>query len=300
VKLVVALGGNALLRRGEPAEADVQRQHVLDAASELAALAEQHELVITHGNGPQVGLLALEAAAFPDVEPYPLDVLGAESQGMIGYLLAQALARTEQEVATVLTQVAVDPCDPAFADPTKPIGPVYDEDRARTVAGEHGWTIARDGDLFRRVVPSPEPRAIVELCSIRRLLENGAIVICAGGGGVPVAANGTDLVGVEAVIDKDLTAALLAEELGADRLVIATDVDAVYRDWGLPTRSPIAAATARELRSMRFCAGSMAPKVDAACRFVERTGRPAFIGALSELRDVVAGAAGTRVDPNRW
>jgi carbamate kinase len=299
MRLVVALGGNALLRRGEPAEAATQRAHVREAASALAALAAKHELVITHGNGPQVGLLALEADAYKAVAPYPLDILGAESQGMIGYLLVQALASQlpGRQVVAVLTQVVVDDDDPAFSDPTKPIGPVYDEVEARRLAAAHDWSIAADGVHFRRVVPSPEPRAIVELQSIGRLVETGAVVVCAGGGGVPVVRRSQRLVGVEAVIDKDLTAALLAAELGADRLVMLTDVAYVERDWGLPTARPIAHASPDELRALGFAAGSMGPKVEAACRFVELSGGRAAIGALGQLRDVVAGDAGTQVEP---
>ena len=298
MRVVVALGGNALLRRGEPAEAATQRAHVREAASALAAVARAHELVITHGNGPQVGLLALEADAYRAVAPYPLDILGAESQGMIGYLLIQALALElpERDVVAVLTQVVVDDDDPAFRTPTKPIGPVYDEDEARRLAAAHGWTIAPDGDRFRRVVASPEPRAIVELESIRQLADAGAVVVCAGGGGIPVVETGAGLEGVEAVIDKDLTAALLARQLGADRLVMLTDVAYVERDWGTSAAAAIAQATPSELRHLAFASGSMGPKVEAACRFAE-TGGQAAIGALSDLADVVAGRAGTRVLP---
>lgn len=299
MRLVVALGGNALLRRGEPAEAAAQRAHVLEAASALAALAVDHELVITHGNGPQVGLLALEADAYKGVAPYPLDILGAESQGMIGYLLVQALGGKlpSRRVVALLTQVVVDRDDPAFAERTKPIGPVYDEAEARRLAAAHGWHVARDGDRFRRVVPSPEPRQIVELQSVTQLLEGGAVVVCAGGGGIPVVRIGSRLNGVEAVIDKDLTAALLAERIGADRLLLLTDVPYVERGWGTSDRAPIAFATPADLRRHRFAAGSMGPKVEAACRFVERTGGEATIGALAELADVAAGEAGTRVAP---
>lgn len=297
MRLVVALGGNALLRRGEPAEAATQRAHVLEAASALAALAADDELVITHGNGPQVGLLALEADAYKAVAPYPLDVLGAESQGMIGYLLVQALGGElpEREVVALLTQVVVDRDDPAFARPTKPIGPVYDEAEARRLAAAHGWSVARDGRHFRRVVPSPEPRRIVELASVTHLLDSGAVVVCAGGGGVPVVRIGSCLKGVEAVIDKDLTAALLAEGLGADRLLMLTDVPYVERDWGLASATPIEVATPDELRRLSFAAGSMGPKVEAACRFVERAGGEAVIGSLAELGAVSRGEAGTRI-----
>jgi carbamate kinase len=295
VRIVVALGGNALLHRGEPAEAATQRRNVVAAASALAAVSRDYELVITHGNGPQVGLLALEADAYKAVTPYPLDILGAESQGMIGYLLAQAL-RTQlptTDVVAVLTQVVVDSSDPAFAHPTKPIGPVYDEAEAQVLAREHGWSIAADGTHIRRVVPSPQPRTIVELDAIRHLLTSGAIVVCGGGGGIPVVVEDGQLIGVEAVIDKDLTAALLAEELGAERLVILTDVSFVEREWGAPTAEPIVTATPAELRRLTFAAGSMGPKIEAACRFVQRTGGEARIGALDGIAAVVEGETGT-------
>ncbi|HZD88015.1 MAG TPA: carbamate kinase [Gaiellaceae bacterium] len=295
-RLVVALGGNALLRRGEPAEAETQRRNIAVAAAALAALAAENELVITHGNGPQVGLLALEADAYRDVKPYPLDVLGAESQGMIGYLIVQALrAETERSVVALVTEVAVDADDPAFGEPTKPIGPVYDEREARRVAAERGWTVAPDGPHHRRVVPSPQPRDIVELDAVEALLAGGSIVVCAGGGGIPVVREGRRLRGVEAVIDKDLTAALLAEQLRADRLLMLTDVAHVERDWRTPRAAPIERTTPAELRRLGFAAGSMAPKVEAACRFVERTGGEAAIGSLAELRQVAAGRTGTRV-----
>jgi carbamate kinase len=300
MRAVVALGGNALLRRGEAAEAATQRAHVREVASALAAVAREHELVITHGNGPQVGLLALEADAYKAVAPYPLDILGAESEGMIGYLLIQALAGElpDRDVVALLTQVVVDADDPAFRLPTKPIGPVYDETEARSAAAGRGWTIAREGDGFRRVVASPEPRAIVELASIRRLVEWGAIVVCAGGGGIPVVERNGGLDGVEAVIDKDLTAALLATHIGADRLIMLTDVPHVVRDWRTPDASAIEHATPVELRSLRFAAGSMGPKVEAACRFAEAGGQAA-IGALEDLTDVLAGRAGTHVAARR-
>ena len=298
-RIVVALGGNALLRRGEPAEAATQRHNVAAAVSALAALADEHELVITHGNGPQVGLLALEADAYKAVAPYPLDILGAESQGMIGYLLVQPLcAVVAKPVVCVLTQVLVDADDPAFACPTKPIGPTYKEKEARRLAAEHGWAIAADGPSFRRVVASPEPRAIIELESIERLIEGGAVLVCAGGGGIPVARHGNRVYGVEAVIDKDLTAALLAESVGAAKLVMLTDVPFVERDWGSADAVPIEHATPAELRRLSFAPGSMGPKVDAACRFVERSGGEAAIGALGELAAVVQGEAGTTI--SRW
>jgi carbamate kinase len=299
MRIVVALGGNALLRRGEPAEAAIQRAHVLEVASALADLASDHELVLTHGNGPQVGLLALEADAYKGVAPYPLDILGAESQGMIGYLLVQALAGElpEREVVALLTQVLVDGDDPAFTWPTKPIGPVYSEKEARKLAAGRGWTVARDGEYFRRVVASPEPKGVVELQAIERLVAAGALVVCGGGGGIPVVADAGTLRGVEAVIDKDLTAALLAEELGAEKLIVLTDVPYVERDWGTPGATPIDAATPAELRELAFASGSMGPKIEAACRFVERTDGEAVIGSLADLGAVSRGHAGTRILP---
>ena len=300
-RVVVALGGNALLRRGESAEAATQRRNVLEAASALAAVATRHEVVVTHGNGPQVGLLALEADAYKGVTPYPLDVLGAESQGMIGYLLVQALQNElpDREVVALLTQVAVDSADPAFAHPTKPIGPVYSEREARELTRDHDWTIARDGTYFRRVVPSPEPKAIVELDVIERLVNSGTVVVCAGGGGVPVIRGPSGLRGVEAVIDKDLTATLLAQALGAERLVLATDVSFVEIGWGTNAAAPIVSATPSDLRAMQFAAGSMAPKIEAACRFVEHTGCSAAIGSLAELEAVIRGTAGTQIGLSR-
>jgi carbamate kinase len=295
-RVVVALGGNALLRRGEAPEAETQRRRLLEAASALGRVARACELVITHGNGPQVGLLALEAVTYTAVAPYPLDVLGAESQGMIGYLLVQALRpHVGCEATALLTQVVVDGDDPAFVHPTKPIGPVYSRAEASEIAAARGWTIARDGTAFRRVVPSPEPREIVELDAVEQLLRAGHVVVCGGGGGIPVVQDGTSLRGVEAVVDKDLTAALLAERLGARHLLMLTDVSHVERAWGTPAASPIDEATASELRALTFAAGSMGPKVEAACRFVERTGGEATIGALSELAAVQRGERGTRV-----
>jgi carbamate kinase len=300
-RIVVALGGNALLRRGEPAEAATQRRNVLEAASTLAGLAAGHQLVVTHGNGPQVGLLALEADAYKAVTPYPLDVLGAESQGMIGYLLIQALANElpGRDVVAVLTQVAVAADDPAFLRPTKPIGPVYSEREARELGREHGWSIAADGIYFRRVVPSPEPQEIVEADAVELLLDAAAVVVCAGGGGIPVVRERRLLRGVEAVIDKDLTAALLAETLGAELLVLATDVPYVELGWGTGSSVPIAHSTPTELRSSSFADGSMGPKVEAACRFVERTGGRCAIGALGEIDALVDGSAGTQIVPER-
>ncbi|HJX49195.1 MAG TPA: carbamate kinase [Gaiellaceae bacterium] len=300
-RIVIALGGNALLRRGEQAKAETQRHNVHDAAAALAGLAGEYELVVTHGNGPQVGLLALEADAYKGVPPYPLDVLGAESQGMIGYLLTQALQNElpGRAVVAVLTQVAVAAADPAFFRPSKPIGPVYSAREARAIGIEHGWAMAHDGSYVRRVVASPMPTEIVEADSIELLLGSGAVVVCAGGGGIPVVREAGGVRGVEAVIDKDLTAALLAETLGASRLVLATDVPYVERDWHTPAASRIETATSAELRRSSFAAGSMGPKVEAACRFVERTGGSCGIGALSELAALVRGDAGTQIVSRR-
>ena len=298
MRLVVALGGNALLRRGEPQEQEVQRRHVGEAVSVLATLARDHELVVTHGNGPQVGLLALASEAYREVKPYSLDVLGAESQGMIGYLLAEALhdALPDRQIASLLTQVVVDGDDPAFANPTKFIGPVYDATEAQRLAEERGWSVSPDGDHWRRVVPSPEPRAILELPTIELLVDAGVVVICAGGGGVPVvvAPEGATH-GVEAVVDKDHTAALLAARLEADALLLLTDVPTVMTDWDTSAERPLRAASPAALRALQFAPGSMAPKVEAACRFVEETGGASFIGALGDAPAMLDGDAGTRV-----
>jgi carbamate kinase len=300
VLVVAALGGNALLRRGEPLRADVQQANVRAACGALAPLAGEHRLVITHGNGPQVGLLAVQSDSSMQLPPYPLDVLGAESEGMIGYLLQQGLgnALPDRRVTTLLTQVVVDPLDPAFETPTKPIGPTYSEAEAHELAARHGWTVTPDGPYFRRVVPSPEPLAIVEIETIRLLVDAGVLVVCAGGGGIPVAVGGGGaLRGVEAVIDKDLSAALLATLLGADFLLMLTDVPTVERDWGTPSASPIRRATPVELRTLEFPSGSMGPKIEAACRFVETSGGGAAIGSLTEAAAIVGGSAGTLVAP---
>ncbi len=297
--LVVALGGNALLRRGEPLDLDVQRRNVDRAVRSIAEVARRHDVVVTHGNGPQIGLLALQRVPESDLDPYPLDVLGAESEGMIGYLLEQGLANElpERQVATLLTQVVVDRCDAAFAAPTKPIGPVYTEQEARRLARELGFAVAADGTAFRRVVPSPEPRAIVELEALRILVDAGVLVVCVGGGGIPVVTDRSGaLRGVEAVCDKDLSAALLARELEADFLLMLTDVGVVERNWGTDAARPIRRATPRELRAETFAPGSMGPKVEAACRFVEATGGRAAIGALDEASSVLAGRSGTLVE----
>ena len=299
MRVVMALGGNALLRRGEAPEADAQRRNVERAVERsVAPVARRYELVLTHGNGPQVGLLALQAAAYRDVRPYPLDVLGAESEGMIGYLIDLALvnALPERDVATLLTQVEVDPDDPAFATPTKPIGPTYSDAEVERLRAERHWVMMRDGAGWRRAVPSPVPRRIREINTIRLLLQAGVIVVCAGGGGIPVIATREGgLRGVEAVIDKDLAAALLAESVDADTLLLLTDVAAVWTRWPMSEGTPVRRATPAELRSHSFAAGTMGPKVEAACRFVERTGRTAAIGAIDQAEAILEGTAGTQV-----
>lgn len=303
MRVVVALGGNALLRRGQPLSAEIQRENVKVAARALAPVAMHHQLVISHGNGPQVGLLALQSAASPDLAPYPLDVLGAETEGMIGYMIEQELGNLvpfEVPFATILTMVEVGPDDPAFANPTKPIGPAYSEDEARRLAAENGWTVKPDGARWRRVVASPMPRRIFEIRPVKWLLEKGAIVICAGGGGIPTMyLPGTrTLVGAQVVIDKDRASALLARELEADVLVMATDTDAVYLDWGTPAQRPLGRTTPPELERHGFAAGSMGPKVEAACDFVRHTGHRAAIGALQDVEAMVEGTAGTQVWPD--
>jgi carbamate kinase len=304
VRVVVALGGNALLKRGEPMTAEVQRANVRLAAPALAAVARHHQLVLSHGNGPQVGLLALQGAAYEDVEAYPLDVLGAQTEGMIGYVLEQELGNllpSEVPFATVLTMIEVDPADPAFRDPTKFVGPVYDKAEADALASEKGWVFKQDGDRWRRVVPSPEPKRIFEIRPIRWLLDKDVVVICAGGGGIPTMyepdAERT-LVGVEAVIDKDLASELLAREVEAELYVMATDVDGVYADWGTPEQRRLERVTAEELRASSFAAGSMGPKVDAAMRFVDATGKRAAIGSLAQIEQIVDGTGGTQVVPS--
>lgn len=301
MRIVIALGGNALLRRGEPMTADTQRENVRAAALALAPLAIDHELVLSHGNGPQVGLLALQAACYTAVEPYPLDVLDAQTEGMIGYMIEQELGNLlplEVPFATLLTMIEVDPADPAFAEPAKFVGPGYSKSDAERVALEKKWTFKQDGDAWRRVVPSPRPRRIFEIRPIRWLLEKGVVVICAGGGGIPVMYlpdRDRILAGVEAVIDKDFASALLAREIGADLFVMATDVQGVWLDWGTPASRLIRESTPAELKTLTFPAGSMGPKVEAACQFVEATGKRAAIGALGDIQAIVAGNAGTQV-----
>jgi carbamate kinase len=301
LRVVVALGGNALLKRGEPMTAEAQRENVRKAAPALGQIARLHELVISHGNGPQVGLLALQAAAYTEVDPYPLDVLGAQTEGMIGYVLEQELRNVlpeDEELSTLLTMVEVDPEDPAFANPTKFVGPIYTEVQAQKLAEEKGWPFRRDGESWRRVVPSPLPRHIFQIEPIRQLLDRDVVVICAGGGGIPTMFAGEDprrLVGVEAVIDKDLATELLAREVEADLFVMATDVDGVYTGWGTPDQAHLDKVTSADVGALDLPAGSMGPKVAAAVQFVEATGRRAAIGSLEQITEIVAGSAGTQV-----
>lgn len=300
MRIVVALGGNALQRRGEPMTVDRQRANVAAAAEVLAPIAAEHELVVSHGNGPQVGLLALQAAAYDEESQYPFDVLDAQTEGMIGYLVEQELGNRlpfEKPLATVLTMTEVDPDDPAFTDPTKFVGPVYTEEEAHRLAAAKGWVVKPDGEHWRRVVPSPLPQRIFQTRPVEWLLERGCVVVCAGGGGIPTMyQRGTrTLVGVEAVIDKDRASAVLAAGLRADLLVIATDVEGVYLDWGKPEQRLVKEAAPEALLELHPPAGSMGPKVEAACAFVRETGRPALIGALPRLTDVLDGTSGTRV-----
>ncbi|MGZ4569087.1 MAG: carbamate kinase [Blastococcus sp.] len=300
MKIVVALGGNALQRRGTPMTVEGQRANVAVACKPLAPVAEEHDLVVSHGNGPQVGLLALQAAAYDEESIYPFDVLGAQTEGMIGYLIEQELGNLlppDKPLATVVTMTEVDPDDPAFQDPSKFVGPVYPREDAERIAAQRGWVFRQDGEKWRRVVPSPQPRRIVEIRPIEWLLARGCVVICAGGGGIPTMyPHGTrTLVGVEAVIDKDRASAVLAQDLGADVLVIATDVDAVYLDWGTPTQRAVVTAHPDALDPHLFPAGSMGPKVEAAGQFARATGRPAVIGSLEQLRSMLEGDGGTRI-----
>lgn len=299
MRVVVALGGNALLRRGQALNAENQRGNIRVAAVELAAVHAHHELVIAHGNGPQVGLLALMDAAYAAVDPFPLDVLGAETVGMIGYMIEQELGNiipADDHIVTVLTQVLVDPDDPAFRHPSKPVGPVYEREEAERLQREKKWSIAPDGEYFRRVVPSPLPQRIIEIEAIRMLVDHGVVVICAGGGGIPTAYDTEGrLYGVEAVIDKDLASSLLARDLDADMLVMLTDVPYLYENFGGPAQRALKAAHPDALERLDFAEGSMGPKVAAACQFVRATGKRSAIGQLSELSQILEGRAGTLI-----
>lgn len=304
MRVVVALGGNALLKRGEPMTAETQRRNIRVAAEAMAPVAGEHQLVISHGNGPQVGLLALQGAAYRPDEAYPLDVLGAETEGMIGYMIEQEMGNLlpfEVPFATLLTMVEVDGGDPAFQDPTKFVGPVYEKPEADRIKAEKGWVFKQDGAKWRRVVPSPLPKRIFEIRPIRWLLERGTIVICAGGGGIPTmykpGAERT-LIGVEAVIDKDLCSELLARDLDADLLIMATDAAAVFIGWGTPEARAIHRANPSAIAKHSFPAGSMGPKVEAACRFAMATGKVAAIGSLADIPAIVRGEKGTLIGRN--
>ncbi|MEZ9152744.1 MULTISPECIES: carbamate kinase [unclassified Vibrio] len=295
--VVVALGGNALLRRGEPLEADVQRRNIETAVKTISEIAKVYNVVLVHGNGPQVGLLALQGLEYKKVNPYPLDVLGSETQGMIGYMLMQEFKNylPDRNISCMLTQMTVDPNDPAFADPTKPIGPIYEEAEARELAEKFHWIVKPDGQHFRRVVPSPRPTGIVEHEAITQLIDAGHLVICTGGGGIPVKKENGKLVGVEAVIDKDMSAAFLAKQLDADALLILTDADAVYLDWGKPTQHALRSTTPSELAKFEFDAGSMGPKIEASCEFIQQGGKVVGIGALEDGLQILQGLAGTNI-----
>jgi len=301
MRIVVALGGNALLKRGEPMTVNVQRKNVRIAAKALAPLAEKHELIISHGNGPQVGLLALQAANYKDVEAYPLDVLGAQTEGMIGYMIEQELGNLlpfEKPLASILTMVEVDQEDPAFQNPTKFIGPVYSLEESENLKAEKGWIFNQDGDKWRRVVPSPLPRRIFQLRPVKWLLEKGVVVICTGGGGIPTTYEkgaGRQLRGVEVVIDKDFASALLSKELNADLFIMATDAEAVYTNWGKPSAKPLGNITYDDIKHIQFPAGSMGPKVAAACWFAQLTGNKSAIGKLEDIEQIVKGKAGTTI-----
>jgi carbamate kinase len=299
MRIVAALGGNALLERGQSPEAYLQRKQTERAVEALVPLAREHQLIVTHGNGPQVGVMAEESARDNRLSrPYPFDVLGAETQGMIGYWLLQAFenALPDRQVVNILTQTLVDQNDPAFDHPTKFVGPTYQRPGANALAEMKGWTMAQDGPSWRRVVPSPDPGAFIELGTIRQLVDGGAVVICAGGGGVPVVEDSTHhLRGIEAVIDKDLASSLLALKLDADALLLLTDVPAVQRDFGTPHPKPIGDTSVSELRSMTFPAGSMGPKVEAICRFIEGGGRFAGIGRLEDASEILGGECGTHI-----
>jgi carbamate kinase len=292
--MVVALGGNALLRHGEPVSAEAQRDNVRIAAIQLAKAAAGHDLVIVHGNGPQVGMLAMQAGSFP------LDVLDAETEGMIGYMIEQEMRNllpAGRACVTLLTMVEVSVADPAFAHPDKPIGPRYSAAQAELASAGKGWTLAPQGEMVQRVVPSPKPVRMLEIEPVRWLLEHGCVVICAGGGGIPVVAETQERYrGVEAVVDKDRSAAMLAADLKADLFVIATDVQGVYLDWGKPSLRLIARANPETLEALAFSAGSMAPKVEASCEFARRTGHRAVIGALTDIEAMISGTAGTSID----
>lgn len=295
--IVVAVGGNALLQRGEVMSCENQQKSIDQTAGSLAELSKDYRLVVVHGNGPQVGLLSLQNDAYKGCPSYPFDVLGAETQGMIGYLIQQGLnaAIKDRYTTTILTRIVVDENDPAILDPTKFIGPVYTEDQARELAEHNNWIVKPDGVHWRRVVPSPSPKEVLEIKAIKDLLEKEHLIICGGGGGAPVVEKGDAYVGFEAVIDKDMTAALIAEEIGAEHLLILTDGTHVCLDWGTPKEEKLENVSVKEMRGYNFPAGSMGPKVDACCQFVEKTGQNGHIGDLSCALEIIEGRSGTHI-----
>lgn len=295
--IVVAVGGNALLQRGEIMSCENQQKSIAQTASSLAELSKDYRLVIVHGNGPQVGLLSLQNDAYKDCPPYPFDVLGAETQGMIGYLIQQGLnaAIEDRYTTTILTRIVVDENDPAVADPSKFIGPVYSEEQAKQLAEANGWVVKPDGAHWRRVVPSPKPKEVLEIRAIKDLLEKEHLIICGGGGGAPVVEKDGAYIGFEAVIDKDMTAALIAEQIGAEHLLILTDGTHVCLNWGTPQEQKLEHVTLEQMKQYTFPAGSMGPKVDACCQFVENTGKNGHIGDLSCALEIIEGKSGTHV-----
>ncbi|AYO22017.1 carbamate kinase [Vibrio owensii] len=295
--IVVAVGGNALLQRGEVMSCENQQKSIAQTASSLAELSKNYRLVIVHGNGPQVGLLSLQNNAYKDCPPYPFDVLGAETQGMIGYLIQQGLnaAIEDRFTTTILTRIVVDENDPAVADPSKFIGPVYTEEQAKQLAEANHWVVKPDGSHWRRVVPSPKPQEILEIKAIKDLLEKEHLIICGGGGGAPVIEKDGAYVGFEAVIDKDMTAALIAEQIGAEHLLILTDGTHVCLNWGTPQEQKLENVTIEQMKQYSFPAGSMGPKVDACCQFVEKTGQSGHIGDLSFALEIIEGKSGTHI-----
>ncbi|MEZ9720269.1 carbamate kinase [Vibrio splendidus] len=295
--IVVAVGGNALLQRGEVMSCQNQQKSIDKTASSLAALSKDYRLVVVHGNGPQVGLLSLQNDAYKDCPPYPFDVLGAETQGMIGYLIQQGLnaAIEDRFTTTILTRIVIDENDPAIADPSKFIGPVYTEEQAKQLAEANQWIVKPDGVHWRRVVPSPLPKEVLEIRAIKDLLEKEHLIICGGGGGAPVIEKAGAYFGFEAVIDKDMTAALIAEEIGAEHLLILTDGTHVCLDWGTPREEKLENVSVKEMKGYNFPAGSMGPKVDACCKFVQNTGKHGYIGDLSCALEIIEGTSGTHI-----
>tara|TARA_Y100001960_G_C14784189_1_gene890250 strand:- start:35237 stop:36163 length:927 start_codon:yes stop_codon:yes gene_type:complete len=300
MNILIALGGNALLQRGEPLEAETQRINIKKVAEVVNKISEEHNVIITHGNGPQVGLLALQNLNYKETKPYPLDVLGAESSGMIGYMLIQELSNElgiyDQSVVNVITRTLVDKNDPAFNNPTKFIGPVYNKQESEEMKSKYGWEIKADGEYYRRVVPSPKPKKIIETNVIKELLEKKHIVVCGGGGGVPTIIENEKYKGVEAVIDKDLTSSLLAQELGVDAFIILTDVSCVYENYKQEDQKMIKHFPIFEFDENSYPDGSMLPKIKAAVDFSINNEGFSSIGKLEELEDIINKKSGTIFD----